>query len=125
MRAMRTGALAAVVTAAVVAAVMGLSDAMKFHTDSGDPGSRAAITFDARSRDSTPREDPALTLWKECRSHANHVRITSGPVEHDGLWTVTLEPALGTHTERRLVGCLNDLTADGVSGRFVKVERTG
>ncbi|WP_157554770.1 hypothetical protein [Nocardia crassostreae] len=121
---MRAALLAVVLAVVAVAGVTAMSDAMKFHTDSGGPGSRSVITFDAKARTGSPDQDPALLLWRACRSHVNNVRITDGPVEHDGLWSVTVEPALGTHTERRLVGCLRDLTADGISGHLVGVERT-
>lgn len=123
MNAVRAAALAGVLGAVLSAGVLGMADAMKFQTDSGDSGSRTTITFDAHARDTAPREDPALALWKACRSHVDHVRVTAGPVEHDGIWTVTVEPALGTHTERRLVGCLKDLTADGITGSVLDVDR--
>ncbi|MBF6170732.1 hypothetical protein [Nocardia blacklockiae] len=113
-------ALAVVGTFAVVA----LAQAMQFHTDRGGAGSRSVITFDAWARSGTPAEDPALTVWKQCRSIVNHVRVLDGPVERDGTWTVTLEPALGTHTERRFVGCLRDLGVDGITGQLLNARRT-
>ncbi|WP_280336035.1 hypothetical protein, partial [Nocardia wallacei] len=51
--------------------------------------------------------------------------VVAGPVPHDGNCTVTREPALGPHPERRFVGCLRDLGVDGVSGRLVNLQRTG
>lgn len=124
---MRIRAVLLVAVLAVVGAVavVALAQTMQFHTDSGDDGSRSVITFDARARSGSPAEDPAVTVWKQCRSIVSHVRVVDGPVEHDGSWTVTLEPALGTHTERRFVGCLQDLGVDGVTGRLVNLQRTG
>ncbi|WP_433527103.1 hypothetical protein ACQPZ2_20985 [Nocardia pseudovaccinii] len=81
---------------------------MKFHTDRDAENTRAAVRFDAETHDTDPDEDPAPTPWKECASTVNHVRIVAGPVERACTWLVTLEPALGEHTERRLVGCLDD-----------------
>ncbi|MBL1073694.1 hypothetical protein JK358_04750 [Nocardia sp. 2] len=115
---MRAVLAALVLAAALLGGVYGLAGSMKFHTDTGASGSRTTVTFDADVR-TTVAEDPALTLWKECRSHVNHVRIVSGPVESAGRWTVVVEPALGTHTERRLIGCLRDLTVDGITGHDV------
>ncbi|MBF6328199.1 hypothetical protein [Nocardia transvalensis] len=103
--------------------VTALAGAMQFHTDRGDAGTRSIITFDAQARHGSPAEDPAVTVWKQCRSIVNHVRVVDGPAEHDGAWTVTLEPALGEHTERRFVGCLQDLGVDGVTGRLLAVRR--
>ncbi|WP_280362612.1 hypothetical protein [Nocardia wallacei] len=121
----RTVLLVAALAAAGVMAVTALAQQMQFHTDSGGDGSRSVITFDARARFRAPAEDPAVTVWKQCRSIVSHVRVVDGPVEHEGSWTVTLEPALGTHTERRFVGCLRDLGVDGVTGRLVDLRRTG
>ncbi|BCK55613.1 hypothetical protein [Nocardia wallacei] len=115
----------AVLAVAGTVAVIALAQAMQFHTDNGGAGSRSVVTFDARARFGSRVEDPAVTVWKQCRSIVAHVRVVDGPVEHDGNWTVTLEPALGTHTERRFVGCLRDLGVDGVSGRLVNLQRTG
>ncbi|WP_220139806.1 hypothetical protein [Nocardia huaxiensis] len=123
MTRVRAVLLTAVLAAVLVGGIIGLSGSMKFHTDRGDPGSRTVVTFDADAR-TARAEDPALTLWKECHSHVNHVRIVSGPIESAGSWTVVVEPALGIHTERRLVGCLRDLTADGITGRDVDTHRT-
>ncbi|WP_147288983.1 hypothetical protein [Nocardia mexicana] len=106
-----------------IVAVVALAQAMQFHTDSGSSGSRSIVTFDARSRFGSRAEDPALTVWKHCRSIVSHVRVVDGPTERDGDWTVVLEPALGAHTERRFVGCLEDLAVDGITSRLVNLQR--
>ncbi|MEV4238659.1 MULTISPECIES: hypothetical protein [unclassified Nocardia] len=36
-----------------------------------------------------------------------------------GAWLATLEPALGEHAERRLVGCLIDWKVDGIAGHHI------
>ncbi|TLF76645.1 hypothetical protein [Nocardia cyriacigeorgica] len=118
MRRILVLALLAVVAAAGITA---LSSSMKFRTDRGPTGSRTLIHFTAESRH--PAAAAALRLWEECASIANHVRLVAGP-RHDGTrWTVVLEPALGPHTERRLTGCLDDLTVDGIRGHHLATER--
>ncbi|MFE9319646.1 hypothetical protein ACIHDR_08145 [Nocardia sp. NPDC052278] len=62
---------------------------MKFHTDRDAENTRAAVRFDAVTREVDPDEDPALTLWQECASTVNHVRIAAGPVERAGTLLVT------------------------------------
>ncbi|BDU07038.1 hypothetical protein [Nocardia cyriacigeorgica] len=118
MRRLLVLALLAVVAAAGITA---LSSSMKFETDRGPAGSRTVIGFRAESRHPTPT--PALRLWQECASIANHVRLISGPTPHGQVWTVVLEPSLGPHTERRLTGCLDDLTVDGIRGHHLTTER--
>ncbi len=111
-------ALLAIVTGAGLSA---MATSMKFETDSGAAGSRTIIHFDARAR--TPGPAAALRLWEECASIANHVRLVAGPSNDGTRWTVVLEPALGPHTERRLTGCLDDLTVDGIRGHHLATER--
>ncbi|NEW44915.1 hypothetical protein GV792_03840 [Nocardia cyriacigeorgica] len=113
---------------AVLAMVIGIgiaamASSMKFETDSGPAGSRTIIHFDATARSDI--REPALRLWRDCASNVNHVRIVWGPSQVGEYWTVVLEPALGTHTERRLIGCLDDLTTDGILGRPLKAEDVG
>ncbi|WP_280265495.1 hypothetical protein [Nocardia wallacei] len=120
----RIVAVVAALAVAATVAVIALAQAMQFRTDSGASGSRTSVTFDARARFGSRAEDPALTVWKHCRSIVGHVRLVDGPTEREGDWTVLLEPALGAHTERRFVGCLEDLGVDGIMGRVVNLQRT-
>ncbi|MEV0298475.1 hypothetical protein [Nocardia sp. NPDC050710] len=120
---MRRVLLWAVLAVLTVLAVAAGAAKLQFETDSGGTESRAIVHFDAESRAATPDIDPALSLWKQCASHVNHVRVVAGPEAAGDGWTVTLEPALGEHTHRRLVGCLNDLTVDGVVGHYLGTDR--
>ncbi|WP_067836700.1 hypothetical protein [Nocardia lijiangensis] len=104
--------------ACVVTVVLAMADSMKFETDRGAVASTQVLRFDARAKD-TVASEPALRLWDKCASHVNHVRIVAGPVADGDAWAVTVAPALGEHTERRLVGCLEDLTVDGVLGHYL------
>ncbi|WP_431951807.1 hypothetical protein [Nocardia lijiangensis] len=110
--------------ACVVTVVLAMADSMKFETDRGAATSTQVLRFDARAKDAGASSEPALRLWDECASHVNHVRIVAGPVADGDAWAVTVAPALGEHTERRLVGCLEDLTVDGVLGHYLG-SRTG
>ncbi|WP_431970088.1 hypothetical protein [Nocardia sp. bgisy134] len=103
----------------IVTVVLAMADRMKFETDRGTAASTQVVRFDARAKDAGVSSEPALRLWDKCASHVNHVRIVAGPVPDGDAWAVTLAPALGEHTERRLVGCLEDLTVDGVLGRYL------
>jgi hypothetical protein len=46
--------------------------------------------------------------------------VSAAAVDGDG-WTATVEPAIGEHGEKRLVGCLEDLTLDRVVGRVLDI----
>ncbi|MCP2289572.1 hypothetical protein ACFYT3_25690 [Nocardia amikacinitolerans] len=116
---MRRVLLLAVGAACLAAVLLAMAQEMKFETDRGAAASTQLVRFDARAKDTGASTEPALRLWDKCASHVNHVRVVVGPVADDDAWAVTLTPALGEHTERRLVGCLEDLTVDGVLGRYL------
>ncbi|MET8777302.1 hypothetical protein ABZV58_20045 [Nocardia sp. NPDC004654] len=103
----------------VATVLLVMAQHMKFETDRGAAASTQVVRFDARAKDADGSTEPALRLWDKCASHVNHVRMVAGPVADGDAWTVTLTPALGEHTERRLVGCLEDFTVDGVLGRYL------
>ncbi|MFI2474299.1 hypothetical protein [Nocardia xishanensis] len=103
----------------VVTVVLAMADSMKFETDRGAAASTQVVRFDAQAKDTGVSSEPAVRLWDKCASHVNHVRVVAGPAPDGDAWSVTLAPALGEHTERRLVGCLEDLTVDGVLGHYL------
>lgn len=56
---------------------------------------------------------------REHRRSCAHCRGSAA----EGIWPATLEPALGEHTGRRLVGCLNDWKVTGITGRYIGTRR--
>jgi hypothetical protein len=61
-------------------------------------------------------EAAAYGLWAACSSAVDAYRLVAlEPAGHDR-FTLHLEPALGDHAQRRLVGCLEDTTVPRILG---------
>jgi hypothetical protein len=97
-----------------------LSDATQNRPDDVEAGTRSTVEFDVTLRHRN-RSDAAAadTLWSVCAGTITHATTLSGPAAVGDTWKVTVEPALGEHSRRRLVGCLEDATIDGVLGRVL------
>jgi hypothetical protein len=112
--------IGAVFAAVAVFSIDALADATQNRPDAIVSGTRSTVVFSVETRDD-PGGDPAaaLTLWRVCAATVSHVEVLEGPREVRDGWAVTVEPALGEHSRRRLVGCLEDATLDGVRGEVV------
>ena len=60
----------------------------------------------------------AAALWAVCAAQTRSRPTTTGGPEPlgDGRYRLVLAPAVGEHDQRKLVGCLEDLTIDRVRG---------
>jgi hypothetical protein len=60
----------------------------------------------------------AAALWAVCAAQTRSRPTTAGGPEAigDGRYRLVLAPAVGEHDQRKLVGCLEDLTIDRVRG---------
>ncbi|MGH9119487.1 MAG: hypothetical protein ACRD0A_16910 [Acidimicrobiales bacterium] len=109
-----------VVVALLVVVVDALSDATQNRPDAIVAGSRSTVVYDIELRDQRRNEAAAAaTLWSVCAGTVTHATLRSGPAASMAGWSVTVEPALGENSRRRLVGCLEDTTIDGVLARVV------
>ena len=109
-----------VVIALLVVAVDALSDATQNRPDAIVSGTRSTVVFDLELRDHSRNEAAAAaTLWSVCAGTITHATLRSGPAAAVDGWAVTVEPALGENSRRRLVGCLEDTTIDGVLAQVV------
>jgi hypothetical protein len=113
--------LAGLVAAVVLSVgVDALADATQNRPDTVAADTRSTVLFDVSLRQpARPEQAAAVTLWSLCSGTVAHATTIAGPVLHDDAWSVTVQPALGEHSRRRLVGCLEDATIDGVIGRVV------
>jgi len=110
------------VVALLVIAVDALSDATQNRPDAVVAGTRSTVVFDVELRDPARDRDAAAdTLWSVCSGTILHATRLAGPAASADGWSVTVEPALGENSRRRLVGCLEDATVDGVLGRVVEL----
>jgi hypothetical protein len=68
----------------------------------------------------------ANALWAVCAAQTKSRPTTTGGPEAlgDGRYRVVLAPAVGEHDQRKLVGCLEDLTIDRVRGDVVAFRHT-
>jgi hypothetical protein len=110
-----------VVIGLLLVAVDALSDATQNRPDAVEPDTRTTVLFHIDTRDDD--RDPttaADTLWSVCATTISHATVLSGPEAAGSDFAVTVQPALGEHSRRRLVGCLEDATIDGVIGRVME-----
>jgi hypothetical protein len=89
------------------------------------PGSETSLEFRVSTKDYQRGESAAATaLWSVCSASVGG-DVSPIPVPQGDAWRVSVSPAIGEHGEKRLVGCLEDLTLDRVLGEVVSVRRTG
>ena len=62
--------------------------------------------------------DAAAALWAICAAQTSSRVIGDGELRPigDGRYRVVLRPAVGHHEQKKLTGCLEDLTVDRVVG---------
>jgi hypothetical protein len=111
-----------------IGAVDVLGDLTQNRPDRVVPGSRTEIVVEVREKDYAPGADAgARNLVAACAHTSGHSVVDEQSVEivEQGTVRFAVEPALGTHNRRRLVGCLEDTTIDNLLGRVVSLETTG
>lgn len=101
-----------------------MADLTQNRPDQVDPDSTTRIVFDVSTR-TYKRSDAeaARSLWALCSSTISN-EVLVGPAEVPDGMAVTLRPALGEHSTKRLVGCLEDATLDRVMGDVVSLRHT-
>lgn len=106
-----------------VFAVEGLAELTQNRPDHPAPGSAHELTINIATRRGHPTRADMQTLWSVCNrsSRSTHLRgiVSMG----EGDFRLRLEPALGEHARRRVFGCLQDVTLDGMIGRVRSLER--
>ena len=112
------------ITIVAVAALMGgmvaMMGATKNRPDEVVAGTRTTVTFSVSTRDYQRGEAAAAAaLWAVCSATVGGE--VSEAVAVDDHWQVTIEPAIGEHGQKRLVGCIDDVTLERVKGAVVSV----
>lgn len=108
--------------ALVVVGVQALGDLTQNRPDAPPaPGTRSEIVI--RVEEGNYRISPvdaAQGLWAVCRGTVTNRLAPPGVVAlGDGRFAVTMDPAVGEHSWRRLKGCLEDMTVDQVVAEVV------
>ncbi len=102
-----------------------MADATMNKPDEAVTGSTSVVEFEVSIHD-FQRGKPAAAnaLWAVCSATVPG-DVSPLPEQIGDHWQVTIEPALGEHGEKRLLGCLEDLTIDRVVGTVVDVRTPG
>jgi hypothetical protein len=109
------------VAVAVYFAVDMLADATQNRPDAPVAGSTSVVEFSVSTRDFQRGEGAAASaLWTVCAATVPG-DVSAQPEPVGDHWQVTVSPAIGKHGEKRLVGCLEDVTIDRVVGNVVAI----
>jgi hypothetical protein len=122
---MRRVLLALLLVVAGVKAVDLLGDMTQTRPDTIVPGSHSEVLLEVRGRRYKHDIDAgARHLVAACAGTTRSVvREDPGVVEVEpGVYRFDMEPGLGTHNRRKLVGCLEDFTLDRLQADVVAVE---
>ena len=112
--------LTIVAVAALGAGLVAMMGATKNVPDRVVAGTRTTVTFTVSTRDYQRGEAAAAAaLWAVCSATVGGEVSAAVPV--DDHWEVTIEPAIGEHGQKRLVGCIDDVTIDRVKGAVMSV----
>jgi|SRR5829696_2627926 len=122
--ALRRAVVVAVAGLALVVGIGAMADATQNRPDRVADDSSTRFVFDVTTRSGRGADDAALALWALCARTVGN-EIVDGPTAVADGRSVTFEPALGDHGERRLVGCIEDAGVDRVLGRVVELTSTG
>ena len=118
---MKKTLIGSIVAALLILAIggLGLSKLRQATQYGGGHGAAPQLTVVMTVRVNTSflqdTDHAAAALWLTC---TGSITGTAGPVRRhgDGTYSAVLAPSLASDTERRLVGCLQDLTIDNVRG---------
>jgi hypothetical protein len=107
------------------ASVDTLGDLTQSRPDEVVAGSRSEVVVEVRSKHYRPGVDQgARNLVATCAGTSGHALVDNASVEiiGDGTVRFSVEPALGEHSRRKLLGCLEDTTIDRLQGHVASVE---
>jgi|RhiMethySRZTD1v2_1073278.scaffolds.fasta_scaffold535334_3 hypothetical protein len=110
------------VAAVLVVGVKVMMEATQNRPDDPPPGSSSSIEFRVSAADFQRGDEAAATaLWAVCAATVDGT--TSALPEPVGSgFRVSVTPALGEHGTKRLVGCLEDLTLDRMTGEVLTIQ---
>jgi hypothetical protein len=108
--------------ALAVALVMELMEMTQNRHDTDRHDGSSTIVLSVATKRGFDRELAAHSLWAACQPTVLANRLVALAPRADGQHlALAIEPALGEHAQRRLVGCLEDATVDLVSAHVVSV----
>jgi hypothetical protein len=96
--------------------IFGLLQVTKNRPDRIVPGSRSEIVLSVATKPPLTERQGAASLWAVCLLRAHQYRLVGQHENQDDETVYVVEPALGEHAQRRVVGCLEDATIERVLG---------
>jgi hypothetical protein len=115
--------LVLVLAVAAAITIAELADLTQSRPDKVDAAAVTEIVLDVdQDRFGTGEDGAADALWAVCAAQTRSRADDDGLQRvEDGRYRVVLSPAVGHHDERKLVGCLEDLTVDRVRGNVQSI----
>lgn len=125
MRLLQQGIVGVVLLVVGLVAVDQMGDAFQSRGDRTPPGSRSDVVLElAAQRYQGSLDSGAEVLVATCAGRIHNDLLDDPGVvgDGDGRYQFTVEPSLGPNSEVKLVGCLEDMTIDRLSGNVVSIE---
>jgi hypothetical protein len=108
---------------ALFASVRLIMEATQDGPDPRAPGSSSTIEFTVTANNKHGGESAAAAaLWAVCSTTVDGT-MSQRPQALGGAWRVTVAPEIGPRGQRRLIGCIEDMTIERVIGRVRNIER--
>ena len=118
---MRRVVVLAVIVAVGAVGIVGLLQLTKNQPDLIVPGSSSEIVLSVSTKPPLTTHQGAASLWAVCLLRAHQHRLVGQRKTADGDRVYVVKPALGEHSRRRVVGCLEDATLERVLGHVNRV----
>jgi hypothetical protein len=122
---LRNVVLAGALVVVGVLATDALGDLTQSRPDHVAPDSRSAIVLHVSGREYLQDlDDGARNLWAACAGTTSRRLVDDADAFTEvgtDAYRFVVQPALGRHTRRKLVGCLEDLTVDNLVGDVVSI----
>ena len=113
--------LVGVIVALGAAGIFGLLQLTKNQPDPIIRGSQSEVVLSVSTKPPLTERQGASSLWAVCLLRAHQHRLVDQREDGDGEQVYVIEPALGEHARRRIVGCLEDATIERVLGDVTEV----
>ena len=113
----------AIIAVLVVVGIAALRQATMNRPDPPRAEEGTTVELDVRTNGSRLSLDAAATgLWAACASVVDEHELVDVNEQVDGEFALRIEPALGSHAQARLVGCLEDVTVPRILGNVTRIE---
>ena len=110
-----------VIVAVGAAGVIALLELTKNRPDPIEKGSTSEVVLSVATKPPLTERQGAASLWAVCLLRAHQHHLVGQRETRRGDRVYLIKPALGEHSRRRVVGCLEDATLERVLGDVSEV----